>query len=73
MFVQNHQIDRQLLHPPVFVGAEQLADDLQILDVGDSDQNDRQVAGNPDAPRAPPAHPHFVRAPSDEGRSVGLE
>ena len=22
IFVQNHQVDRQLLHPPVFVGAE---------------------------------------------------
>ena len=45
-FVQDHEIDGQLLHPPVFVGAEQLPDDLQILDLIDPHQDDRQVAGD---------------------------
>ena len=44
--VQDHQIDRELLHPPVFVCPQQLADDAEVLDVVDPQQDDRQVAGN---------------------------
>ena len=56
LFVQDHEIDRQLLHPPVFVGAEELSDDTLILGFIDADQNDRQIAGNSVPPecRGPP-------------------
>ena len=46
MFVQNDQIHRQLLHAPVFVRLEELADDLQILDLIDPTHDDRYVARN---------------------------
>ena len=42
--VQDDEIDRQALQPPVFVGAQQLADDAGILDLVDAHQHDRQVA-----------------------------
>ncbi len=46
MVVENHQVDRQLLHPPVLVGLQQLAHDLQIRDVVDPADDDRHVAGD---------------------------
>ena len=46
LFVQDHEIDRQLLHPPVFVGAEQLTDNTLVLGFIDADEHNRQVAGN---------------------------
>ena len=45
-FVQDHEIDGELLHAPVLVGAQHLADDGDVLDVVDAHQHDRQVAGN---------------------------
>ena len=50
-FVQDHEIDGELFHPPVLVGAQQLADDLQILDVVDPNQHDGQVARDPVRPQ----------------------
>ena len=50
-FVQDHEIDGQLFHPPVLVGAQQLTDDLQILDVVDPNQDDGQVARDPVRPQ----------------------
>ncbi len=42
-FVQDDQINRELLHPPVFVSAQQLTRDVDICDIIDSQQHDRQV------------------------------
>ena len=69
--VQNHEIDRQLLHPPVFVRLQQLAGDVEILDVGDAQQHDRQVAGNAHAATVPAVAPAPRRMVSEEGRSAG--
>ena len=46
VFVQNHEIHRQLLHPPILMRAEEVADDLQIPDVVDPAHHDWHVAGN---------------------------
>ena len=56
LFVQNHEIDCQLLHPPVFVGAQKLPDNTLILGIIDADQNNRHVSGDSVAPecRGPP-------------------
>src|SRR4051812_48493101 len=40
-FIQDYQIDSQLLHPPIFVGEEYLVNDLQITGFIDADQDDR--------------------------------
>ncbi len=48
--VQDHQVDRELLHPPVFVSLQQLACDRDVVDIVDPQQHDRQVAGNAVAP-----------------------
>ena len=45
-FVQDHQIDGELFHPPIFMGAQQLADDGDVLDLVDLNQNDGNVPGN---------------------------
>src|SRR5438270_8763738 len=45
-FVQDHEINGQLLHPPVFMRSQQLADNGNVLDVVDPHQNDGNVAGN---------------------------
>ena len=44
--VQDHEINGQLLHPPIFMRSQQLADDGNVLDVVDPHQNDGDVAGN---------------------------
>jgi len=41
--VQDHEIDGQLLHAPVLVGAEELPDDAHILRIIDLYQDDRDV------------------------------
>ena len=48
--VQDHEIHRELLHPPVFVRLQQLAGDVEVFHVGDAQQHDRQVAGNAHGP-----------------------
>ena len=42
--VQDDEIDRQALQPPVLAGAQQLADDARVLDLVDAHQHDRHVA-----------------------------
>jgi hypothetical protein len=44
--VQDHEIDRQLFHPPIFVGLQKLSDDVEVFDVRDAQKNDRQIPGN---------------------------
>ena len=46
LFVDDDQVNRHLLHPPVFVGLQQLLDEVEFLDLRDADQHDWQVAGN---------------------------
>src|SRR3990170_8086227 len=46
LLVQNDEIDRQPLHAPVLVSAQELSDDLSILGFVDSDQDDRDVPGD---------------------------
>ncbi len=43
LLVQDHEIDGQLLHPPIFMSAQQLARDFEIVGVVDPQQDDRQV------------------------------
>ena len=49
--VQDHQIDRELLHPPVFVCLQQLPREIEMFDIGNAQQRDRQVAGNAHGPK----------------------
>ncbi len=49
--VQDHQIDRKPLQPPVLVGAEQLSHDSHIVGLVDPDQDDRDVTRNPVRPQ----------------------
>ena len=53
--VENHEIEGELLHPQIFVSTKQLAGDVEVLGVGDAQQQDRQVAGNAQVARAPTA------------------
>ena len=41
--VQDDEIDRELLHQPIFVRFQDLASYVEIVDVGDPQQHDRQV------------------------------
>jgi len=50
-FIQDHEIDGQLLHSPILVGEEQLANDIEIAGIVDSDQDDRHVAGDSVRPK----------------------
>ena len=74
LFVQNHEIDGQLLHPPIFVGTHQLANDFQILGLIDSNQHDRQIAGDSVRPKrrrsALTSLQHVGRRPQ---RRIGVE
>ena len=49
--VQDDEINGQLLHPPIFVGAQQLPRDVDVLDVIDAQQHDRQIAGDAVSPK----------------------
>ena len=51
MLVDDHQVHGQALHPPVFVGAQQLPHLGDVFGVTNAQQNDRQVAGNPLGPQ----------------------
>ena len=44
--VENHQIDRQLFQPPIFVRAQKLADEFEVVVLLDPHQHDGQIAGN---------------------------
>jgi hypothetical protein len=49
--VQDHEIDGELLHSPVFVRLQNLMNEIEILDVGYSQQDDGQIARNPMRPQ----------------------
>ena len=49
--VQQHDVDDELLGPPVFLGAQHLADGLELGLGGAAHQHDRPVAGNAEAPQ----------------------
>ena len=44
--VQDDEIDRKLFHAPVFVGAQQLMHQGQLILLADADEHDRQIAGD---------------------------
>ena len=44
VLVEDHEVDVEQLQPPVLVRAEQLANDVEVLDLVDAHQDDRQVA-----------------------------
>ena len=46
MLVDDHEIDGQPLETPVFVGPQQLANEIEVLGLRDPDDDDRQVAGD---------------------------
>ena len=50
--VQDDQIDGELFHPPIFVRLQKLSHDVEVVDVGDAQKNDRQIAGNALPPQA---------------------
>ena len=52
VLVEDHEVDVEELQPPVLVGAEQLADDAEVLELVDPHQDDRQVARDAVRPRA---------------------
>ena len=75
MLVEDHEVDVEQLQAPVLVGAQQLADDVEVLDLVDPDEDDRQVAGDAVRPRAPGAPrsvagEHARRRPQ---RRIGVE
>ena len=75
--VQNHQIDRKLFQPPIFMRAQKLAHEFQIVLVLDADQHDRQIAGNPVRPErrylAPAALENVGRRAAMWGRNRGRD
>ena len=48
--IEEHDIDGKLLRPPKIMRPQQQACDIDVLDVGDAQQQDRQIAGNAQAP-----------------------
>ena len=48
--VQDHEVDGELLHAPVLMGLQQLPRDGDVVDTVDSQQHDRQIAGDALAP-----------------------
>ncbi len=49
--VEDHQIHRQPLHAPVFHRLQRLAGQLQLADIGDAHQDDRQIPRYAQAPQ----------------------
>ena len=74
VLVEDHQIDGQLLQPPIFMRSQKLADEIQMVVFLDPDQHDGQ-----DRPEIPCAQsvdtlPHAAPdQTSAGGRSVGSE
>ena len=63
-FVEDHEVDCQLLQPPVLERAQQLADDAEIVRVVDPHQYDRQFARNalrPEQRKSSVAAPERIR------------
>ena len=73
-FVQDHEINGELLHPPVFMRSQQLADDGNVLNVVNPHQNNGNVAGNalsPERRRAPAASANGIGRRTR--RPIGVE
>ena len=49
--VQNDEVHREAFHPPVFMGFQQRPGDIEMFDVVDAQQHDRQIAGDTLAPQ----------------------
>ena len=73
VLVDDHEVDVEQLQAPVLVGAQQLADDVEVLDLVDPDEDDRQVAGDAVGPQAGRAPLVAGRAALGGGRSDGSE
>ena len=52
VLVEDHQVDVEELQPPVLVRAEQLPNDVEVLDFVDPHQDDGQVARDAVGPQA---------------------
>ncbi len=51
MLVENDEVDREPLHPPILVRPEQLPHDAHVVGLVDSHEHDREVAGYPVSPQ----------------------
>ena len=51
LFIDDDQVGGKLFHAPVFVRAQQLADDFEIFRLIDAHQHDGQIAGNSMGPQ----------------------
>ena len=68
--VQNDKVNGELLHPPIFVSLQDLAGDIETLDLGDSQQHDRKIAGyalRPQTGLRTGALPNYVRGRAQIG------
>ena len=50
--VDDDHVKGETLHPPIIGRLHEVAGDTEMLDVGDAQQNDRQVPGNPQRPQS---------------------
>ena len=50
LLVEDDQVDREPLQPPVLVRAQELADDAAVLHLVDANEHDGQIAGDPVRP-----------------------
>ena len=50
--VQDHEIDSELFHSPVLVSLQNLMNETEIFDIGDSHEDDWQIARNPVRPQS---------------------
>ena len=73
VLVDDHEVDVEQLQPPVLVGAEQLADDVEVLGLVDPHQDDRQVAGDAVRPQARTRRARCAASTPAAGRSDGSE
>ena len=68
MLVDDDEVDAEPLHAPVFMRAQQLANLGDVLDLVDAQQDDRQVAGNAERPKA-----RLGTRPADDGSEEALK
>ncbi len=71
--VEDNQVHREPFHPPIFHRLERLARHVELIDIGDADQEDRQIAGYAQVPQTRlPTAPAFdgFRRWAQQGRGV---
>ena len=73
MLVEDHEVDVEQLQPPVLVGAQQLADDVEVLGLVDAHQHDRQVARDAVRPQRRARRAGCAASRPGGGRSDGSE